>query len=100
MDHSDFVDANGIVWHIFAGLPADFPDTERTAKMPRAGLTFRSSTGEVRVLPWPAIPRRVQMPTPLPAPHGTRAPVPCVEVPVWEQLLRSALVWPPVQNGH
>ena len=52
MDQSDFVDANGIVWHIFAGLPANFPNTEHrtTGKMPRAGLTFRSSTGEVRVL--------------------------------------------------
>ena len=94
MDHSDFVDANGVVWHIFAGLPASFPDTT-TANMARAGLTFRSSTGEVRVLPWPAIPRRLRLPTGPFTSHATMLPVSRVEVPVWEQLLASAIAWPP-----
>jgi hypothetical protein len=96
MEHSDFVDRAGIVWHIFAGLPANFPDTgEPTASNgPLAGLTFRSCTGEVRVLPRAAITRRAQLLANIPAAPGTISEVTQVDVPDWEELLRSAVPWP------
>lgn len=98
MDRSDFVAADGTVWHIVAGLPADHPDAGEGLERgdPRAGLTFRSDDGEVRVLPRAVIPRHVKLPAVVPAPPGTRAPVTRVEVPGWEDLLRIALRWPPV----
>ena len=95
-NHSDFVAADGTVWHIFAGLPEDYRSTgERVAgEGPQAGLTFRSNTGEVRVLPRAAIPMRVGIPTTRPAP-GTKVSTPRVASPDWEALLRNALPWPP-----
>lgn len=96
MDRSDFVAADGTVWHIFAGLPANYPDTGDPSAVGgrQAGLTFRADTGEVRVLPRAAIPRRVRIP-PLPMPIGTKSPTPAVETPAWEELLQHALSWPP-----
>ena len=95
MDHSDFVAADGTVWHIFAGLPPDYPDTgDRSARGgPQAGLTFRSGTGEVRVLPRAAIPRRAPIPADLSVSHASRLPTPRIETPGWEELLRLALSW-------
>jgi hypothetical protein len=51
-----FVDSQGTAWMILAGLPADVP-ASGDGHGPMAGLTFRSSTGELRVLPRVAIPR-------------------------------------------
>ncbi|HKW09400.1 MAG TPA: hypothetical protein VJO33_03410 [Gemmatimonadaceae bacterium] len=92
-----FVDANGLAWMILPGLPADYPDIGEDPNdnpLP-TGLTFRASTGEVRVLPRAAIPRRVSSPHPLPS-LGTTSRVPRPEPLDWEELLRHALVWPPV----
>lgn len=94
MEHSEFVDANGVEWRVFAGLPADYPDTGDRDGDRLAGLTFRSSTGEVRVLPRAATPRRGIVPGVLPT-SGGRAPAARAEAPGWEELLRAALVWPP-----
>ena len=95
MDHSDFVEANGTVWHIFAGVPVGFPDSDtgNTSTGARAGLTFRSENGEVRVLPLAAIPRRVQIPAPITTPLGATIPVSRVSIPEWNELLRAALLW-------
>lgn len=95
MEHSDFVDRAGTVWHIFAGLPASFPDTGEltAANGPLAGLTFRSGTGEVRVLPRAAITGRAQLLANIP-PAGTVAEVNQGDVPDWEELLRAAVPWP------
>ena len=96
MDRSDFVDADGTVWHVLVGLPRDYPNMGEGAAdgEPQAGLTFRASTGEVRVLPRAAIPRRARVPTLL-APLGTKMPTARVETPGWKELLRQALAWPP-----
>ena len=92
-----FVDANGIDWMIVPGLPADYPDVgERDGNSSLyAGITFRASTGEIRVLPRAAIPRRVRMAFPLPE-IGTRSRVHRPEPADFEELLRHALAWPPV----
>lgn len=92
-----FVDANGTAWMILPGLPADYPDVGDGGADTRglAGLTFRANTGELRVLPRAAIPRRASVPFPLPA-LGTKSRVQRPELPDWEELLRHALVWPPV----
>ena len=87
-----FVDREGTPWMIVPGLPTDFPDggdpDERFA-----GLTFRAATGQVRVLPRAAIPRRVSNAFPV-APLGSRSSVHTPEPPEWEALLREAVVWP------
>ena len=92
-----FVDANGIDWMIVPGLPADYPDVGEggadSSLFP--GITFRASTGEIRVLPRAAIPRRVQIEFPLPR-LGVRSRTHQPEVVRWEELLRHALVWPPI----
>lgn len=97
MARSDFVAADGTVWHVFAGLPANYPATgDRVAVGDgRAGLTFRADTGEVRVLPRAAIPRTVHLPAVLNASPGARMPVPREEIPDWEALVQEALVWLP-----
>lgn len=88
-----FVDLEGTEWMVVPGLPADYPDVGED--IVPAGFTFRSSTGEVRVLPRAAIPRRASMPTSVPR-LGTSSRVANVEPSHWEDLLRHALPWPPV----
>ena len=88
-----FVDHDGIDWMILAGLPADFPDGGE-GRGPMAGLTFRAGTGEVRVLPRAAIPRRASVEISV-APLGTRSRVRGAEPADWEELLLHAVVWPP-----
>jgi hypothetical protein len=93
MDHSDFVDAQGTTWRIFAGLPADWPDTgEQPGSGAHAGLTFRAGTGEVRVLPQAVIPRRVSTSS-LTVSLGSKQPVHTPDTPDWEELLRLAVPW-------
>ena len=96
MDQSDFVDAHGTVWRIYAGLPAGYPETgERTAGgQAQAGLTFRATTGEVRVLPRAAIPHRAHIP-PLPTLSGVKQPAVRPDTPTWDELLQASLPWPP-----
>ena len=89
-----FVDSQGTAWMILAGLPADFPhaaDGDATF----AGVTFRASTGELRVLPRAAIPRGASMEI-FVAPLETRSRVRGAESADWEELLRHAVVWPPI----
>lgn len=95
MARSDFIAADGTVWHIFAGLPANYPDTGDRA-VPggaQAGLTFRAETGEIRVLPRAAIPRTVQLP-PNELESARQQPALRPDTPDWEDLLQRALVWP------
>src|SRR5437868_4516129 len=87
-----FIDREGTGWTILAGLPADFPDGG-AEHGPFAGLTFRANTGEVRVLPRAAIPRRASTEIPV-RPLGTRSRVRELEPTEWEELLRHAVVWP------
>jgi hypothetical protein len=91
-----FVDSAGTTWMVVPGLPGDYPDVgESGDEGPLfAGLTFRAGTGELRVLPRAAIPRRVRFPAALPS-VGTRSRVSSLEPLDWEELLRHALVWPP-----
>lgn len=96
MNRSDFIDAHGTTWRIYDGLPPDYPETgDVTPRGTPAGLTFRASSGEVRVLPRAAIPRRRSMPR-MPAPLGTKQPADQPATPSWEELLHLALPWPPV----
>ena len=44
-----FIDAAGIDWMVIPGLPADH--LAANDSNPFCGITFRASTGEVRVLP-------------------------------------------------
>ena len=88
-----FVDRHGTGWMILAGLPTDFPDGGE-GRGPGAGLTFRADTGELRVLPRAAIPRRASSEIPL-APLGTRSRVRAQDAAEWEELLRHAVAWPP-----
>ena|SRR5437762_8786602 len=94
-----FVDANGTAWMILPGLPADYPAVGADVADPLgfAGLTFRANTGEVRVLPPAAISRRGSVEFSLPR-LGRKSRVRRPEFPDWEELLRHALVWPPVQG--
>lgn len=89
-----FVDHQGTGWMILPGLPADFPDGGE-ARGPFTGLTFRANTGELRVLPREAIPRRASSEI-FVALRGTRSRVRNPEPADWEELLRHAVVWPPV----
>ena len=94
MDHSDFVDAHGTTWRIYAGVPADYPDTgEQPGSGSQAWLTFRAGTGEVRVLPRAVIPRRVSTSSPTVS-LGTKQPAHTPATPDWEELLRLAVPWP------
>lgn len=88
-----FTDRHGTGWMILPGLPADFPDGGE-GHGPVAGLTFRASTGELRVLPRAAIPRQASVEIPV-APLGTRSRVRGLEPADWEQLLQHATAWPP-----
>jgi hypothetical protein len=90
-----FVDSGGTSWMVLAALPADHPAVDESGEggAVLAGFTFRSSMGEVRVLPRAAVPRRVTLPTSLP-PLGTQRRVSSFEPVDWEDLLRRALVWP------
>ena len=87
-----FVDRQGTGWMILAGLPADFPYDDE-AHGPVGGLTFRASTGELRVLPLAAIPRRPSVEIPV-APVGTGSRLRGLEPSDWEELLQHAVVWP------
>lgn len=95
MDKSDFIADDGVAWRIFTGLPDDYPETgDRTMDgRSQAGLTFRASTGEVRVLPRAAIPHRVYGAHSA-APLGTKRPTVQPETPSWRELLTAALPWP------
>ena len=87
-----FVDRGGTSWMVLAGLPTDFPDGADLDE-PFTGLTFCAATGEVRVLPRAAIPRRASneiFVAPLGSGSRVRAPKPLD----WEAWLRHAVVWP------
>ena len=88
-----FIDRHGTGWMILPGLPADYPDDGKGEGFP-TGLTFRASTGEVRVLPRGTIPRRSSGEIAV-APFGTGTRLRGVETPDWEALLQYALAWPP-----
>jgi hypothetical protein len=88
-----FIDSSGTDWMILAGLPADFPDGGE-GHGPLAGVTFRAGTGQVRVLPLAAIPRRASAEIAV-APLGSGSRVRGSESADWEALLRHAVVWPP-----
>lgn len=77
MAGSHFIDSQGTGWMILPGVPDGYPEGGEGHGL-LAGLTFRASTGEVRVLPRAGIPRRVSIDT-IVAPLATRS-----------------LVWPPV----
>ena len=87
-----FVDAEGRAWMVLAGLPADVPDSGDDHG-PMSGLTFRSSTGELRVLPRAAIPRSASAAI-IVAPFDTQSRI-RPQSTDWEALLRHAIVWPP-----
>jgi hypothetical protein len=88
-----YVDRQGTTWMILAGLPVDFPEGGENDG-PFAGLTFRASTGEVRVLPRAASPRRARAGLRVPF-SGTRTQTRGLESAYWEELLRHAIAWPP-----
>ena len=88
-----FVDRDGTDWMVLAGLPAGFPMTGGEDAL-FAGMTFRAGTGEVRVLPRRAFPRRASVDILVP-PLGTTSRVRALEQADWEELLRQAVVWPP-----
>jgi hypothetical protein len=88
-----FIDSHGTGWMILAGLPADVPDSSDDHG-PMAGLTFRSSMGELRVLPRAAIPRTASAAIRVP-PFGTQSRIHAPQSADWEALLRQAIVWPP-----
>ena len=88
-----FVDSHGMAWMILAGLPTDVPDSG-DGHGPMAGLTFRSTTGEVRVLPRVTIPRSASAAITV-APFSTQPRVNAPQSADWEALLRHAIVWPP-----
>lgn len=87
-----FVDSHGTGSMVLPGLPANYPDAGEEDEL-LAGLTFRASTGEVRVLPRAAVPRRASADIVVAA-LGTRSRVRGLETADWEPLLRHALVWP------
>jgi hypothetical protein len=88
-----FVDSQGTAWMILAGLPADVPEgSDGQGALP--GLTFRASTGELRVLPRAAFPRTASTAMPV-ALFGTGSRVHALQSADWEALLRQAIVWPP-----
>jgi hypothetical protein len=91
-----FVDAGGTAWLVLPGLPATYPDLgERPDSGPAfVGVTFRSSEGEVRVLPRAAMPRHAGAEI-TPPPVGTTSRVPRQAPTHWEEMLRYALKWPP-----
>ena len=78
---------------VLGGLPVDFPDGGEGHGL-MAGLTFRANSGEVRVLPRAAIPRRASFEIPVP-PIGARSRVTRSQSVHLEELLQHALVWPP-----
>jgi len=88
-----FVDSQGTAWMVLAGLPADVPDSDDGLGA-MAGLTFCSSTGELRVLPRSAMPRRTSAEITV-APFGTQPRIHVPQTADWEALLRQAIVWPP-----
>lgn len=77
---------------VLAGLPANYPNSGEGAGL-FAGLTFRASTGQLRVLPRSSIPRRVNLDITVPA-LGARSRVRKLEPLDWEELLQHALPWP------
>jgi len=88
-----FIDSEGITWMILAGLPDDLPDAGNGHGL-TAGITFRSSTGELRVLPRAAIPRSTSAAITV-GPFGTQPRIRPSPSADWETLLRQAIVWPP-----
>ena len=88
-----FVDSKGTPWMVLAGLPTDVPDSG-DGHGPMAGLTFRSSTGELRVLPRATIPRSASAAITV-APFSIKSRVNASQSADWEALLRHATVWPP-----
>ena len=87
-----FVDSQGTAWTILAGLPADVPDSS-DGRGPMAGLTFRSSSGELRVLPRGAIPRSASAEMTV-GPFGAQSRIRTPWSADWEALLRRAIAWP------
>lgn len=77
---------------VLPGLPVDFPDGGDGLGV-FAGLTFRANSGQLRVLPRSAFPRRASVDIEVP-PLGTRSRVRPVEPTDWEELLRHAVPWP------
>ena len=88
-----FVDSQGTAWMVLAGLPADVPESGE-GHGPLAGLTFRASTGELRVLPRAVMPRSSSAAIPVAA-LGAGSRVRALRSADWEALLRHAVVWPP-----
>jgi len=88
-----FIDSQGTAWMILAGLPADVPDSG-DGHGPMAGLTFRSSTGELRVLRRADVPRSAGADITV-APFGSQSRIHAPRSADWEALLRQAIVWPP-----
>src|SRR5690348_15026724 len=92
-----FVDRQGTGWMILAGLPADFPDGGED-RGPVGGMTFRASTGALRVLPLAAIPRRASVEISV-APLGTGSRLRAPQPADWEALLQYAVEWPPPSSS-
>jgi hypothetical protein len=95
MPSFSFVDSQGIAWMVLTALPAAYRSAGEAAVNdgPLVGFTFRSSTGEVRVLPRAAFPRRASVDI-IVTPLGSSPRMRPVAPGDWEELLRHAVKWP------
>lgn len=88
-----FTDLNGVGWMILPGLPEGHPANQHAdTPLPFTGMTFRASTGELRVLLWRDVARRRTADWTI-APLGTAPRVRGVGKPDWQALLAKATPW-------
>jgi hypothetical protein len=85
-----FVDQRGASWMVLPGLPESHPDAAIDDSFP--GLTFRASTGELRVLLRPMMPSGAAGLV-IPA-LGTAPRLRAPSVADWQALLEQTTPWP------
>ena len=97
----EFVDGNGVRWMVLPGLPATHPEEEQSAMPPFFGLTFRSQTGELRVLPPSMLRRRFRAKAPADLGQLFRrmSQLPTLTPEHWVRLLQTAAPWPSLEQG-
>ena len=97
----EFVDGNGTRWMVLPGLPATHPEEEESALPPFFGFTFRSQTGELRVLPPSVLRQRARSKTPADVGQLLRrmSKLPALTSEHWAQLLQKAVPWPSMEPG-
>jgi hypothetical protein len=88
-----FIDPQGVAWMVLAGLPEEYP----VSAAPRdiagfGGFTFRSSSGELRVLAADSMPRPHSADINVP-PYGSGSRISPFAVSYWNALLSKASSW-------